>query len=1282
MRTFIFAFIVFFSLLSPAVADSGQVPSECGMEQAADGTLKVKTADPTICEDDLAFMGLYIMFSDVFQDATIKPFALWFVDEAVMDSEFVNFVDEALPVSGGIYTMLTATALIAWTVLGVILAIKTFKYSWQFYRTGKKPFSQSTGDDGMKMMIYLGVLIFLAAPVGTTGGAENNRTPIMMGQAIGVLLSLPATNVGNMGYSTYLSSTQMASSDTGVNDDALLLESQPVSNALITSQVCQVNTSLATFNMLSTAESGYFARSFWGVGDVGFDTLDQEHILNRFDECTGYHADAEAGSVNDTISSLMFNKSSFDYRTCQGSNYNYEPETFGYGHNCSTVSYNLGENKFTSIMDNDHSERGEDNDDLVEELQDSIDPGTLFRIFRANLLTPMRSLMRQTDLSPQERFNRAQDLIFEEAEVLRRRGLTNELLSSGTVEERQLFHLYAAVTMLGGKVRNYSELENFTDTFQWMEERQAYPAIHYPTPVEGVFWFEMLNDEARKIAELIREYHCAVTWEDHTDARQFIIAFNQNDDAEALRGMFDGGKVPFQCIRILPEGQWGIDTDTRRYMTYHLDHADAFGDLRRDDSGNWLFDVNNKQGIAEIAERMRSEVAESLQMEIKVRQLILAGYVAAVKKSVSDNLKDSASDIELDSIRDVSLRGMGWGVLGGALLYTGQTQTSSRHMGSSFQNIITVGSGEIEENGINMAAFGEDMTDEQAQLVASRFGSLQMERFLSVGAESAAVRSTFRNSETASEEEAMQTFLRYMEYLFLSPISHIKEASGMPVDRSLGDGLRYCFENGADSCLSGGKHPITALSHFGNEMLNNGLSLMVGLIIVDGLFGDEGMNVERGSMKGSKGDSSSFLKTALKFIVKVVGGVVTVLLQIISVIIDAIVMLKPVLMPIAIGMIVIGFIFAFLLPMLAYLYGFMMLLLFFVGVFLGAAVLPFYLVYKFINLDKEYQNGIQLLYRDFFGPYMTPILYVLSSVIAWSMMVIGLYLFNFGYSVLHEGLGASYAGQSGTIMGFIFNVMLYMLYFFGLFVYLRFLLQLMKSLTDKAKEKMNLAPSNDGQFMDSLGFENYVQARVVSDMAKGLSKLGRDMSREQARNMGFNSYAEMLAFKDQLNELVERNNNVMQQSGFYPEGTPPGGGTPPDGNAPPGGDTPPGDDTPPAGGEAPPAGEVNRQDEVPADQKSSEDGKDKDAPAGEGEEVTYSEGENPDGEPEQTHGSPKEALDKAEQSAPVSSEPESGGAPANPESVSDSAPVDQESKGEVPEPGERSVGRGDDDKEQ
>lgn len=1217
-----FVAVAFFLMLltGSAFADTPVVGVgvQCGMEESPDGTLKVKAADPSICEDDVAFAALYMMFSDIFMDSAVKPFALWFVDEAVMDSEFIQFVDETLPISNNIYSILTATALVSWSVMGIVLVIKSLGYAWQFLRTGKKPFSQSTGDDGMKMIVYLAILIFLSMPVGFSGGKNGDRPPIMTGQAAAVLLSLPALNVGNMGYSTYLSATQMASSDTGVNEDALLLESQPVANALISTQICQVNTALATFNMQSTAESGYFADTFYGVGDFGYDALDQEHILETFDECTGYNADAEAGEVNDTVSSVMVNKSKYDQHYCQASSYTYETDTFGYDHNCGTISYNLGEGKFSSILSSEHSELGEDNEDLLETLQDSIDGASLFRIFRADLLEKVRIILRRNGYSPQERLDEIEALIMSNTSDLIARGLNNDMLRVGTVEERQLFHLYAGVAMLGGEVRNYGDLENkFSDAFAWMEERERYPSIHYPDPSDGIFWFEELNFEARRIAELIRQYHCAVNWADHSDARQFIAAFNRSTDSEQIRRMFDSGKVPFQCVRLIKKERWDIDDDFNRYMTYHLDDGRAFSDLKQDASGAWRFNVDDREGIANTAEIMRGEVADEIQVDIKARQLILAGYIAAVKKVISDSLEASASDVELDSIRDVSLRGMGWGVLGGALLYTGQTQSSSMHMGSSFKNIMSVGAGEIDDNGVNMDAFGPDVTEDQISILNSRFKSLGTERFLAVGTETAALRSTFRNTEAASEEEAMQQLFRYMEYLFVGPISHIKGASGMPVDRSLGDGLRFCFENGADSCLSGGKHPITALSHFGNEMLNNGLVLMTGLLIVDKLFGSSDLKVEKATMGGEKSGAKSLLKQSLKFLVKIVGAAVTLLLEIIIVVIEVVLFLKPILMPIAIGMIVIGFVFAFLLPMLSFLYGFMVLLLMVVGVFLSAAVIPFYLLYKLLNLDKEYSNGIQLLYRDFFGVYLTPILYVVSAVVAWSLMVVGLYLFNFSYSILHEGLGASYAGQNGTVMGFVFNVILYMLYFFGLFVYLRFLMQLMKSLTDKAKEKLNLAPSNDGQFMDSLGFENYIQARVVGDMAKGLSKISSSMRREQAKNMGFGSYQEMLGFRDQLKEMVEQNRTVMSGGTIDPMAQ--GGRASPS-------STSQSNDVK----SAPESGEnALRQDEVPLDQKGKGHSSD-DVDGGSDDGVEYSSGENPDGKPETTHKNPQDAIKKSE----------------------------------------------------
>ena len=91
-----FIAVAFFLMLltGNAFADTpvASVGVQCGMEESPDGTLKVKAADPSICEDDVAFAALYMMFSDIFNDSAVKPFALWFVDEAVMNSEFIQFV--------------------------------------------------------------------------------------------------------------------------------------------------------------------------------------------------------------------------------------------------------------------------------------------------------------------------------------------------------------------------------------------------------------------------------------------------------------------------------------------------------------------------------------------------------------------------------------------------------------------------------------------------------------------------------------------------------------------------------------------------------------------------------------------------------------------------------------------------------------------------------------------------------------------------------------------------------------------------------------------------------------------------------------------------------------------------------------------------------------------------------------------------------------------------------------------------------------------------------------
>ena len=176
-------------------------------------------------------------------------------------------------------------------------------------------------------------------------------------------------------------------------------------------------------------------------------------------------------------------------------------------------------------------------------------------------------------------------------------------------------------------------------------------------------------------------------------------------------------------------------------------------------------------------------------------------------------------------------------------------------------------------------------------------------------------------------------------------------------------------------------------------------------------------------------------------------------------------------------------------------------------------------------------------------------------------------------------------------------------------------MQLMKSLTDKAKEKLNLAPSNDGQFMDSLGFENYIQARVVGDMARGLSKLSSSMKREQARNMGFGSYQEMLGFRDQLKEMVEQNRTVMNGGTIDPMANGARSASPSQSN------------------EIDSGSEVGkdelRQDEVPLNQKDKGASSDE-IDGGDDDNVEYSSGENPDGKPETTHNNPQDAIKKSE----------------------------------------------------
>jgi hypothetical protein len=1108
----------------PSHSFAADLSVECGMEASDEGP-RVAAMNGEICEQDLSFQMSYLAFSSVFKDPSFHGLINVFLSDKTLDSPFTKFADETLGASIHLHYILFASAMLAWVMAAPVIAIKLWVYLSIVKKTGEVSSFEKTGDV-VSFMAYLGFLLILIMPAGLSSGRDGEMPPLTMGQVLGIIGSLPANQGGNYMYSTFLSSTEMTSKDLKLNEPSLLPMGQIVTNAMVEGQLCQQSTQSAIMNINAKAGSTFFfSTSFGEVFDY-----DHDNVAERYDTCLSYVGDIRKGKLDGTFDSLSINKytgAKENYCNNLGS-YSYNYQAYGAEHSCMKLSYNTGQNIYSDIED---AAEGSD-DSTIGAIKASFSAAVFYPKFRAQVMGGVNSILADNKMDALEKYRKAEELFAKSSETVFGAAMTGMGgLKSGTNEQKQVRHLAMAGFLLGGTI-DRGAFGNFWENGEsafWSHSRQ-YPSISKDDDV--VYGVDVMLHDAKGIAELIREYFCALNWQEQAAARRFVLTYNRTESSGDIESTFSGGEVKLQCVKFLSEDDWG-NNDKNRYVTYAVADPKAFADFSQNGSDPWQMKPDGTPEVVETNRYMRDDLAPRLQREIQARQLVMSGYNMAVKKAVAASLVDALSVDETESERDVALRPRGWAMFGGALLYTGQHQGSVTHMAKSIDNVISVESNGQDARFIVREAFGGANVEREEQL-EKLFSEYNGAMFFSIGPSSASSYSGPSGITVDATESYFQYFVSMIENLILSPMEHIKAASGMDHDKSLSAGLQTCFDEGYGSCLSGTKHPVTALSHFGSDMIDNMLILMMtkeslGLIIkATGGSGEEGDISDAVDSQGKPllKKKSAWAKVKdfggklISTLGKGFGAIFKVFLEIALLIITAAHVMLTFLSPLINILLLIGILFAFILPMMAYLFGFMMSALFLVGIFSVCFVIPIYAVIKLWTIEKDYQNGFRLFYQEMLSDYFTPLFFGVSAVVSWSMIIIIMYGLNVSFSILDHGLGAASAGSSmGMFSSLVFAVFLYIIYFVCIFVLFRFGLGLMKSMADMLKEKVNLKRSGDEANIDSMQFEQYVNTRIMGTIAS-LPKEAMAAVKQHMDKGGFKSMKELQSEVDRAERIV------------------------------------------------------------------------------------------------------------------------------------------------------------------
>lgn len=1099
----------------------------CGMVSVTGGE-DVEPLNGEICPEDISFQSLFLFYQDIFEQPFWREMALLFVSEATLDSEFTAFAADTIDLSSIIFALMSAVAVFCWAVATPIIAYKSYTYIMMVRKTGSLEFSESKGDT-VRFISYFSFLILLILPVGS----------ITFGQGAAVIGGLPSIMGGNYIYSTFLSASETASTDVELSEGTLLSDSQVFANEMIESELCQARTRQAIMSLNANAGSHFFSNSVMQA--LPFVGEDQSTIIDRYSACLGYIGEVEKGE-RDSILSVKFEKRPAWERNCPvdwglTDAMNYDPDLYGHSHSCGKVTYDNGINKFDALYEESDAWFSRDLEDVTEDLQRIYSTSQVYPSFRRAARAGVERILNQSDITDKERYQQLEALFIEKAgTVIEARLAGNAEMKEGSNDEIQLKHLVATNAMLGGVLEEEPD-QIGSDLFEWAFFNRYYGVNEKR---EHYFGVDYMLDEAREIAKLFQRYHCAKNWASHQEDRLFITKYNESSSSD-LENLFAAQAAGLECVEFLVEEERG-DGPYDRYARYPTLLGEPNTDIH-EVGGEWLpipapdGSTQQQMNLSKQA-NMETEVAGEYFKQMRVRQMLLTGYTMAVKLGTSHALSKALNEANIEREKDTNLRVKGWVTFGGSLLYMSKHYSNSKHMVDSIENAVSFSGGGDNDFFVATEAFTQDSETILNRLEEKTFTPLDGTSLLMPGVSGAGkYPGPGGVSPDKEEEQSMNILMSFITYMFFEPVEHIKSASGMSPNASLSQGFKACYDGSYDQCLSGQKHPIVALSSMGHDMMNNMLAVVATHAFVKVLnrtmfsgVGDESGSVGGDADTDDKKKGGFWDKTKAKFkkiankisgpILKLLKGAARTVFAVISAISIPAETALDTLMPFVLTLFMVGVFFAYIIPMLAFIYSISVFLLWLLGISVVAFVIPLYAVLKLKDVEKNYERGFQEFYEGFLGNYIKPFFFGIGAVIAWTMVSIALFLVNTIFALINSGLDVS-AGDSYSMGALVFRVMMFVTYFVVLFVMFKQALGFMKSFPDAMNEKLRLQKSNDEQKIDGLGFENYVQAEMLKQLAALPDSLVSRWARNHDANKGMS--------KTQMRQATEENEDLMNR---------------------------------------------------------------------------------------------------------------------------------------------------------
>lgn len=1117
------------NLMSLNVNAATTVEDQCGMTTEESG-LVVEKESTRICEGDISFTVLYLLFHKIFDQDDVKTI---FEEIAPISTNVKQFA-AAAGMGDTIVAIFEALTSIIISVATLLISYSVIKVLYKTQTNG-----EFMGDRRAKVfsVIFNSLLvIFLITPVGS----------VVVVQLLVLILAIMAIMIANFFWSTFLYATSVKTSEATLNEQETIQQASSTVSGIVETNACMARTNQKILNdnfKIGTEFSS--EEKFFGGNDYDNQNLDIRESVDKVHECLRYYI-SPARNSDDIISGYALRRP--DMLTCTGYTaiddieglysitpggilingtldlidkinvaveYGYHSPSYGAEHNCGAISYNAPKIQ-NMFADNEDSQFFSSLNavDQINSVKGLYNINSYYNSFRGESESRVNAMINTeiTSESKKQLYESYNSYIENLKESVK-----NAIAVDGEINNKikgKLIYV-KAITILN-ELYGAGSIAGDEDGLLKPIDLEIKADGSIENIEEDKHRFEYLNKIGLSIYDNLEQAHCAKNWERLIDSRKTVAALNlgiqENWDFGKVSSKV-GGAFNFECVKLTNKG---ADEDDRSFI-YNI-RADGI-DINKDieiDGENIQTKELSDQEYADMLNKMKNLIYPAKVKEAMKKKYVLEGYLYSVKIAVSQALTESLKDLQDDSLL-IKMRKDGWATSGAMMLQITMEQGNASVFkegmsgtGNAFSQITNMDS--LFYNTDALQTEGNVGDSNEVENKGVELLPIQFSEFLS----SQNRLQSFDNKDAIdrivedSERGMFEGFLGNIENMIFYPISYIKQASGLDQNDTIQEGLEEC-RNTDRVCISQDTHPLNALMLFGQETMNMTLKIMIVDLIVQSLnyLVDKFMSEEE-EKAGVK--EKGFLKkivSSVKSIFKAVGGLLG---GAILLIIKAVAILLDFIRPFVFLLFGAGIFLGYVVPTIPYVAFAIVFMGWIISIFQTMIALP---VLVLFSASSTGQNNLSPMrfWQLTGGILLKPALVTIAIIFGWTLSSISLYYINATvYSIF------SATRPDDALIGLIHTMLTYIMYISLIYIVVHHSFKVINKIPDEILQMMDVKGSGDSQFIESLNFERFMQAKLATDAAEKIH--GRASGSIQKKHEKFKIRQNKL--KDAADELKKK----------------------------------------------------------------------------------------------------------------------------------------------------------------